>query len=86
MGLDKASRIRLSCRAMTTQAPIYETVMAHIRAKRIPQQRVAIESGVPYSTLTKIAQGQIKAPSVHHVQALYDYFVRADENQNQVSS
>jgi hypothetical protein len=31
-------------------------------------------SGVPFSTLTKIAQGQIKAPSVHHVQALYDYF------------
>ena len=59
---------------MDTSHRLYDAVMANLRAKRIPQQRVAEGAGVPYSTLTKIAQGQIKAPSVHHVQALYDYF------------
>lgn len=59
---------------MNTCPSLYDVVMAHLREKRIPQRRVAAESGVPFSTLTKIAQGQIKAPSVHHVQALYDYF------------
>lgn len=59
---------------MDNQIKLYETVMARLREKRVPQRQVARESGVPFSTLTKIAQGQIKAPSVHHVQALYDYF------------
>jgi transcriptional regulator with XRE-family HTH domain len=59
---------------MNTSPNLYEAVMEHLRAKRVPQRTVARESGVPFSTLTKIAQGQIRAPSVHHVQALYDYF------------
>lgn len=59
---------------MDTQAPIYSYVMQQLRAKRVPQRTVATASGVPFSTLTKIAQGQIKAPNVHHVQALYDFF------------
>lgn len=60
---------------MTTKhPPMYEFVMTQLRAKRIPQRDVASGSGVPFSTLTKIAQGQIKAPSVHHVQALHDFF------------
>lgn len=62
---------------MDTQTPMYSVVMQHLRAKQIPQRKVAAASGVPFSTLTKIAQGQIKAPSVHHVQALHDYFVKA---------
>lgn len=63
---------------MDTTHRLYDAVMAQLKAKRIPQQRVAEVSGVPYSTLTKIAQGQIKAPSVHHIQALFDYFQRVD--------
>ena len=59
---------------MITSPPIYEFVMAKLRAKTIPQRTVAAGSGVPYSTLTKIAQGSIKDPSVHHVQRLADYF------------
>lgn len=59
---------------MNPSPKLYEVVMASLREKRVPQRQVARESGVPFSTLTKIAQGQIKAPSVHHVQALYDYF------------
>lgn len=49
--------------------------MRHLRAKRIPQRRIATESGVPFSTVCKIAQGSVKDPSVHTVQRLADYFV-----------
>ena len=54
--------------------PIYIYVMQQLKARRVPQRTVARETGVPFSSLTKIAQGQIKAPNVHHVQALHDYF------------
>lgn len=56
--------------------PIFDTVMRELRSRRIPQRRVADEAGIPYSTLQKIAQGQIKEPSVHAVQKLYDYFAK----------
>ena len=59
---------------MDTSTPMYSYVMQQLRAKRVPQRTVAAASGVPFSTLIKIAQGQTKAPSVHHVQALHDYF------------
>jgi len=64
--------------AMDTSKNIYTEVMAKLRAKRIPQRRVSEGSGVPFSTLTKIAQGQIKAPSVHHIQAIYDFFTQQE--------
>lgn len=60
--------------AMDNSQNIYAVVMQHLREKRVSQRRIAAGSGVPFSTVTKIAQGQIKAPNVHHVQALYDYF------------
>lgn len=56
---------------------IYDYVMAQLRSKRIPQKRVALESGVPFSTLAKIAQGHVTEPSVHTIQKLADYFRRA---------
>ena len=59
---------------MITSPPLYEFVMASLRAKTIPQRTVAAGSGVPYSTVTKIAQGSVKDPSVHTVQRLADYF------------
>lgn len=64
--------------AMDSQTSIYNFVVARLREKRIPQRRVARESGVAFSTVCKIAQGSIKEPSVHKVQRLYDYFVRVD--------
>lgn len=63
---------------MDTSTKLYDIVMANLRAKRIPQRRVADASGVPFSTLTKIAQGQIKAPSIHHIQRLYDFFTHQE--------
>lgn len=61
---------------MDTTTPMYGYVMQQLRAKRVPQRAVATGSGVPFSTVTKIAQGQIKAPNIHHVQALHDFFVK----------
>ncbi len=61
---------------MINSFPIYDFVMASLRAKTIPQRTVAAGSGVPYSTLTKIAQGSVKDPSVHTVQRLADYFAK----------
>lgn len=63
---------------MDTKTPIYDFVMAQLRAKRIPQRKIAADSGVPFSTLTKIAQGQIKEPSVHSIQKLADYFAKTE--------
>lgn len=60
---------------MTAPHHIYDYVMVCLSAKQIPQRQVALESGVPFSTVTKIAQGVVSDPSVHTVQKLYDYFV-----------
>jgi len=61
---------------MNTPFPIYDFVMARLRAKTIPQRQIARESGVPFSTVSKIAQGAVKDPGVHTVQRLADYFSR----------
>jgi transcriptional regulator with XRE-family HTH domain len=61
---------------MNTSTTLYEHVMTQLRARTIPQRRVARESGVPFSTLCKIAQGAVKEPSVHTIQRLADYFDR----------
>lgn len=53
--------------------------MEQLRSKRIPQRQAARESGVPFSTLCKIAQGDVIDPSVHTVQRLADYFAKQDE-------
>lgn len=64
--------------SMDTSIQLYKEVMLKLRDKRIPQRRIATGSGVPLSTLTKIAQGRIKAPSVHHIQAIYDFFIKQE--------
>lgn len=69
--------------AMITSPPIYEFVMANLRAKAIPQRTVAAGSGVPYSTVTKIAQGSVKDPGVHTVQRLADFFAKQAQRPQQ---
>lgn len=59
---------------MERQINIYEFVMERLSEKQIPQKRIAAESGVPFSTVCKIAQGAVREPSVHSIQKLYDYF------------
>lgn len=58
---------------------LYAFVMARLDEKLIPQKTVAAESGVPFSTVSKIAQRAVTEPSVHTIQRLYDYFVRRGE-------
>lgn len=60
---------------MDTPLNLYAYVMACLRSREIPQRTVAAESGVPFSTVAKIAQGSVTDPSVHTVQKLADYFV-----------
>lgn len=67
--------------AMEQNLPLYDFVMANLRAKTIPQRTVARESGVPFSTVCKIAQGSVADPSVHTVQKLYDYFVAKQQKE-----
>lgn len=60
---------------------LYDFVMARLHAKHVPQRVIARDSGVPFSTVCKIAQGSVTDPSVHTVQKLYDYFVAMDTDQ-----
>jgi transcriptional regulator with XRE-family HTH domain len=59
---------------MDTTTDLYAFVMGELRAKRIPQRQVACESGVPFSTVTKIAQGQTKDPAYSTIRRLANYF------------
>ena len=70
---------------MQTPTKIYDFVMEHLRAKTLPQRQVARESGVPFSTLSKIAQGAVKDPGVHTVQRLADFFARQQEGSPKAS-
>lgn len=49
-------------------------VLAQLNARRGRWPTIAIESGVPYDTITKIAQRQIEDPGVSKVQRLANYF------------
>ena len=51
-----------------------ETVVAALNAAKGGWREIAEASGVPYSTLCKIAQRATENPGVAHVQALHDYF------------
>lgn len=53
---------------------IFDFVLRCLRARRVPQKVVARSSGVPFSTVAKIAQGAVTDPSVNTVQKLYEYF------------
>ncbi len=68
--------------SMMKEQPLYDFVMARLRAKDVPQRRVARESGVPFSTVCKVAQGSVKDPSVHTIQRLADFFHKLDLGTN----
>ena len=72
--------------SMNTTQPIYEFVMTRLRAKDVTQRRIALESGVPFSTVCKIAQGSVKEPSVHTIQRLADYFAGIDAGNDKAAA
>jgi transcriptional regulator with XRE-family HTH domain len=64
---------------MNQPPSLYEFVMARLLARPATQRQIAQGSGVPFSTVTKIAQGAVKDPGVHTVQRLADYFHSLDQ-------
>lgn len=54
--------------------PILESVLNSLNEAKGGWREVSTATGVPYSTLCKIAQREIENPGVAHVQALYDHF------------
>ncbi len=57
---------------------IYDYVMQCLRTLRYTRKQVADGSGVPFSTVCKVAMGSTAAPSVHTVQAMADFFRREE--------
>ncbi|KVQ60041.1 hypothetical protein WT23_23035 [Burkholderia territorii] len=55
-----------------------EFVVEQLHKNKGKWRRIARDAGVPYDTLTKIALSRVTDPRVSNVQALHDYFVRAD--------
>lgn len=55
-----------------------ECVIEKLQANKGKWRRISKEAGVPYDTLTKIALSRVADPRVSNVQALYDYFVKAE--------
>lgn len=58
--------------------PILNYVLRRLAESRGRYKEIAERSGVPYSTLSKIAQRVTPNPGVLHVQALADYFRSAE--------
>lgn len=56
------------------EQPIFEYVLTGLERTKGRWPAVAEASGVPYKTLTKIAQREIADPGVSHIQKLADYF------------
>lgn len=59
---------------MTTDEPIMTFVRRKLDESRGQWAEVSRASGVPYHTLTKIAQGQSPDPRINTIQRLIDHF------------
>lgn len=55
---------------------LYDYVMRCLTTLRYTRRQVAEGSGVPFSTVCKVAQRSVKEPSVHTIQAMADFFSR----------
>ena len=58
----------------TSNTTMLNDVLDNLDRTRGQWPTVAEKSGVPYKTLTKIAQRETQNPGVNGVQQLYDYF------------
>jgi predicted transcriptional regulator len=59
---------------MPASETLLESVIRHLQSRKGQWRTVAEESGVPYKTLQKIADGTHKDPRFSQVQKLADYF------------
>lgn len=62
---------------MSNVEPIMAALRRQLQLTRGRWADVSRKSGVPYHTLTKIAQGKVADPRVSTVQLLVDYFASA---------
>jgi predicted transcriptional regulator len=53
---------------------LLQYVLDQLESRKGQWPAIAEETGVPYDTITKIAQGQIEDPKVSKVQRLANYF------------
>jgi len=60
---------------------LYDYVMHCLTTLRYTRKQVAEGSGVPFSTVCKVAQKSVREPSVHTIQAMADFFRREAANQ-----
>ena len=56
------------------ETSLLDYVLESLEKSRGRWPEIAKASGVPYHTLTKIAQRQIENPGIKHIQQLADYF------------
>jgi transcriptional regulator with XRE-family HTH domain len=59
---------------MNTRYDIYGYVMSHLDEHRFTQRQIANGSGVPFSTVCKVAQRRVKNPRIDTIQRLADFF------------
>ncbi len=57
-----------------SKEPMLDTVVRRLKSSKGRWRAISRDSGVPYATLTHIAQGHSADPRISTVQALYDYF------------
>ena len=62
---------------------LYDFVMRCLTTLRYTRKQVAAGSGVPFSTVCKVAQRSVTEPSVHTIQAMADFFRRELARQEQ---
>jgi hypothetical protein len=55
---------------------MHDAVLRHLDKAKGKHREIAACSGVPYSTVRKIAQRVTSNPGIQPVQALFDYFTR----------
>jgi hypothetical protein len=59
---------------MVTDEPVIDQVRQALERSRGSWAQVSLSSGVPYHTITKIAQRRVTNPRVGTCQRLLDYF------------
>lgn len=67
---------------MNANEPILITVRRHLQRTRGSWAEVSQKSGVPYHTLTKIAQGKVADPRMSTVQLLLNHFAAEPSGPN----
>lgn len=61
------------------QEPMLKTVLRRLDDAKGEWPKIAVASGVPYQTITKIGGRFVADPRVSSVQALFDYFAGQPE-------